>query len=147
MNKISTHLALWEVECPCGCRSVEEHPDIMDNYLIQGFERVRGHVNRPVHVNSGYRCPSYQAKRRAIEIETKKELFGMTEEELVVRRLIWHSLDSPHCKGLALDIRVDGLESIKLFAIVIHKGFTGVGLYPWGCHVDPRPVFTTWARR
>ena len=74
------------------------------------------------------------------------ELYGLTEEELFAKRLIWHSMNSPHCKGIALDVRVNNLDNIKLLAIAAHMGFCGLGLYPWGCHIDVRKDLTVWNR-
>jgi len=49
--KIAAYFSLYEFECPC-CRQVMLSPD-----LLARLNHLRRVVNRPIYINSGYRCP------------------------------------------------------------------------------------------
>ena len=145
--KISEHLSIHEVECVCGCKAVASNPGIMSETLIYKFEQLRAQVGVPIIINSGFRCSWYQAQQREREIEHKKELYKMTVDELYENRMIWHSLDSLHCKGMALDMKVRGLDMFRFYSLAVSVGFTGVGLYPTFIHGDVRRDLTFWRKR
>lgn len=70
-----------------GINNVPQDAEILENLqlLAQGLERVRAVLNKPVLVNSGYRCPKLNSS-------------------------IGGAKSSYHLKGLAADIRVPGMS-------------------------------------
>jgi len=80
---------------------------------------IRDHIGRPITVNSGYRSPKHN-------------------------KAIGGASNSFHMKGMAADIRVDGMSPKELAAIVtaliIEGKITpgGVGLYNTFVHYDIR---------
>ena len=121
MDRVSPHITLAEYRCKC-CGAVP--PDFWKSgrptptylYLFEKFEflhHVRG--DKPIHVESGYRC----RKRNA------DPLVGGSEF-------------SVHLFGLALDLWFDTPEEIADFARDVddlQKGLR-MGVYPWGVHID-----------
>ena len=53
-KKVSAHFSVYEFAC-------SDHSDtvLIDTELIYILEQVRAHFGKPVHINSGYRSPSY----------------------------------------------------------------------------------------
>jgi len=50
-----------------------------------------------------------------------------------------HSKTGEHYKGNAIDGHVKGkLDLLDIFVAAIRSGFMGIGLYPWGFHLDDR---------
>ena len=145
--KLSEHLSISEVTCPDECGSVEKNPGIMHENLIDRFEKLRAHVGVPIIINSGFRCLTYQLNQRAKEILAKQDLYKMTLDELLENKLIWHSTDSFHCKGMALDMKVRGINMFKFYSAAVSVGFTGCGLYPTFVHGDVRRELTFWRKR
>jgi len=93
--------------------------------LAKNLQVIRDFIGKPVHVNSGYRSPEFN-----------KKIGGAT--------------NSFHTKGMASDIRVDGMSASQLKTIIellikdgkIKQG--GVGLYPTFVHYDIRGVKARW---
>ena len=120
--RLSAHLATYtdaRLVCGCGCGmgSRVEHwrPE-----LLAVFEMMRGRMGRPLEVNSGWRCPSYNREVSIAEL-------------------------SQHAIGAALDIRVPPGVDYSVLAGLAHEAVRaltgaqgGVGLYPgYGMvHVD-----------
>ncbi|MFZ7122070.1 MAG: YcbK family protein [Eubacteriaceae bacterium] len=75
--------------------------------------------DRPVIVNSGYRCPSYNEKAGGVP-------------------------GSYHLYGMAVDVRVPGIKPEDLIRHASDVGFLGLGLYRTFCHLDIRPSYTSW---
>ena len=70
--------------------------EIIENLktLAQGLERIRACVGKPIHVNSGYRCPKLNSAIKG-------------------------SKNSQHLLGLAADIVVPGVSAIGLAGIIV----------------------------
>ena len=74
-DQISEHFTRSELSCKCGKCGGRL---VLDFRLIDALETLRTMVNRPINVNSGYRCPlhpettkrpgSYHAKGQAADI-------------------------------------------------------------------------------
>lgn len=106
MAKLSEHFDENEFRCRC-CGVVK-----VDPMLVAKLECLRSAIgNRPIFVNSGYRCPKHN------------KAVGGAEKSF-------------HMQGKAADIRVsvDMGELAKMSDRVFLKG--GVGIYKTFIHVD-----------
>jgi len=95
---ISLHFKLSEFACPC-CNLVILHPK-----LLAKLVELRNILERPVYINSGYRCPKYNRKVGGVP-------------------------NSYHRIGLAADIKVKDFGLIELLEICENIGFGGIGFY------------------
>lgn len=112
--RIADHFMLYEFECPC-CKRV-----MIDYRLVDLLEIFREKIgNRPVYVNSGFRCREYNQK-----------VGGVPE--------------SYHLYGMAADIRVPGMVPGDLLKYAHEAGFLGLGLYSSFCHLDLRGRLMRW---
>jgi uncharacterized protein YcbK (DUF882 family) len=99
------HFTRAELECKCGCGEIVIVPEFLDR-----LERLREHLNRPMIVNSGYRCPEYNA------------------------RVSNTGRDGPHTTGRAIDVRAAGGAALILVRVARMFQFTGVGVFQKGPH-------------
>lgn len=96
----------------------------MNPVFIEGLERLRSLAgDKPLHVNSGYRCPNHNAQVKG------------------------SSPDSTHLYGIAADIRHETLHPLRLALIaeqidIIRTG--GLGLYEGRIHIDARSRRARW---
>jgi len=111
---ISPYFNLSEFACPC-CNLVMLHPKL----LVKLIE-LRKIIERPVYINSGYRCPKYNQKVGGV-------------------------VNSYHCIGLAADIKVKDINLIALLEICENIDFAGIGFYEKKnfLHLDVRPTKRT----
>ena len=111
-KKISEHFRAGEFMCKCGKYCTETK---LDSSLTDRLERLRGALGKAIHVNSGFRCPTHN-----------KNIGG--------------AAGSNHMKGMAADIRADGVDPLELARCAEAMGFLGVILYPAKrfVHVDTR---------
>ena len=92
----------------------------MDFRLLDMLEILRRRTgDRPVIVNSGYRCEEYNRKVGGVP-------------------------KSYHLLGMAADIRVPGVAPDDLIKYAYEVGFLGLGLYATFCHLDIRSHYTRW---
>jgi uncharacterized protein YcbK (DUF882 family) len=89
-SKLSKNLTRKEIACKCGCGF-----DIVDYKLVETFQAIRDYIDKPIHINSGCRCP-----------ERNEEAGGAKE--------------SAHMEGMALDMYVSGLSS-RQFGDIVKK--------------------------
>ena len=91
-------------------RTGDEHP--MDPRLLDLLNAVHGRVeaNRPFQVISGYRSPRTNAMLH-------EHSHGVASGSL-------------HMQGMAIDVRVDGVQLTHLHKAALDLGRGGVGLYP-----------------
>ena len=110
MSKLSEHFHRVEFACKCGCNF-----DTVDIELIKVLEKIRQHFNKPVHINSGCRCPSHNAKEGG-------------------------SKNSQHLYGRAADFFIPGVEPIEIAKYVDSKwpNRFGLGIYISWVHIDSR---------
>ena len=108
--KIAEYFSLLEFECPC-CRRVMLSPD-----LFARLNHLRMVINRPIYINSGYRCK-----------EENKRVGGVP--------------GSYHLLGMAIDIHVKDFLLSDLLTITQEIGFKGIGYYEKKdfLHLDMRP--------
>lgn len=111
------------------CRDGSEMPsDVLDNVkeLAKNLQVIRDEIGKSIHVNSGYRSPSYN-----------KKIGGATR--------------SQHLLGNAADLRVNGMKPSELHKVIlrlikekkISEG--GVGLYRTFVHYDIRGTKARWS--
>lgn len=96
-----------EILCPCGQCKEEDVPDSVW-YFFYSLDSLRDYLEIPLPVNSGYRCPDYNAEISATGSRTGSHTTG------------------------AADIRVSGKEAYQLLSAVLSDTdpmfFTGVGI-------------------
>lgn len=117
--QLTEHFALHEFRCPCG-----ECPEIKPEMsLLIVLEHARKRFgNRPVTINSGLRCPAYNAK-------------------------IGGAPDSRHLYGDAADIAIDKINPMHVAGWFIEQPYAnllGVGQYPTHTHIDVRGYKARW---
>jgi hypothetical protein len=121
------HFTPWEFRCKCGmCRQI-----ILDLRLPVMLEKMRTILGRPINIESGYRCPRYNA--------------------LLIQDGQPASNVSKHIMGLAADIWVtkpngQRLTGIELARIAYMTGFRSIGVAATWAHVDIRdtPRLRLW---
>jgi len=88
--------------------------------LLVKLIRLRKILEKPVYINSGYRCSRYNQKVGGIA-------------------------NSYHCIGLAADIKVKDINLIELLGYAEEVDFTGIGFYEKKnfLHLDVRPTKRT----
>ena len=94
----------------------------VDERLLTLLENIRNHTGKPVHINSGYRSPEYNA--------TLKNA----------------SPRSQHCNGKAADIWVEEVTPRQIADIAeCYLGSSGgIGIYKTFTHVDVRTSCARW---
>jgi len=109
----------------CDCQMpLEVYENIIK--LSSQLQFLRDYTGRPITVNSGYRCPEYNAK---ISGSSKK---------------------SQHMLGKASDITIQSLKPAEVFMIIedlIDMGHMlqgGLGLYDTFVHYDIRKTKARW---
>lgn len=114
-----------EFDCSCGC----EMPltvELNVQRLAEELQYIRNYIQRPININSGYRCESYN------------------------NTIPGSSSRSQHVLGKAADIVVSGMNSTQVFQQLdelqhkgkIHTG--GMGLYDTFVHYDIRGYRKRW---
>ena len=108
---IAPYFNLSEFACPC-CNLVMLHPK-----LLAKLVELRNILERPVYINSGFRCSKYNQKVGGVP-------------------------NSYHRIGLAADIKVKDINLIELLEICENIDFNGIGFYEKKnfLHLDVRPT-------
>lgn len=109
-KKVGKNFVVKEFACKDGSQVV-----FIDSYLVSILDVLRDQIGKPVYINSGYRTPEWNAKCGGAK----------------------HSY---HMRGMAADIRVDGMKAKeianKLNAIVPNE--CGIIVYKYWVHFDVR---------
>lgn len=106
MGDITKNFSWSEMSCKCG--RCQGHPDSQEatDFFVQEvgwLQTIRDAYGKPIHINSGYRCPDYNDSH----FSTGK--------------------NGPHTKG-AFDVGIHGHDCWELVSIALKLGATGVGL-------------------
>lgn len=119
-SNISPHFKIREFACSDGSDKV-----LIDDDLVNQLENIRNHFGKPLHINSGYRTPSYNVT------------------------LLGASKKSQHMTGRAADIWVEGVDTLTLYryCLAIMPGWGGIGIYNTFVHFDTRPNKSRWDYR
>ncbi len=122
MSNYSQHFTLKELDCHCGCVTP---PHIAKNLanLAQSLESLRTRLGGvPLHVNSGYRCPAYNAR-------------------------IGGAKESQHMSGKAADLSGKSVSPAKIAQhaeLIPSFRNGGIGRYKFFTHVDIRDGAARW---
>lgn len=116
---MTPHFQAAEFFCKhCGAHGAKQE-------LAEALEKLRALIGKPIHINSGYRCPKHP-------MEARKKVPGK------------------HSEGIAADIRVSGFTPRRLYEIAQQvPEFRGFGVDDGGgyLHVDLREVPARWCYR
>ena len=97
-----------EFVCKCGCgRGADE----IDRELVEKLDKIRGMLDKPVIINSAYRCKKHNA-----------EVGGVS--------------DSAHTTGKAVDLKAFGAYRVDLLGLIMAMGFRRVGVGKTFIHAD-----------
>ena len=120
---LAPNLRVREFACRDGSDAV-----LIDGELVVVLQCIREHFGKPLHITSGYRTASHNAK-------------------------VGGSKSSQHLLGRAADIQVQDTDplAVAAYAESLMPGWGGVGRYPvkagrakgW-VHVDTRPNKSRW---
>lgn len=109
-EKIGQHFKVREFACKDGSQIV-----FIDSYLVSILDILRNQVGKPIIINSGYRTPGRN-------------------------KLVGGAKYSYHMRGMAADIRIDGMGAKeianKLNAIIPNE--CGIIVYKTWVHIDTR---------
>lgn len=117
-TQLSQHFSAKELACPCCGRLV------VCQMLVDSLEELRGLLQQPLYINSGYRCAEHNASVGGVH-------------------------NSLHTKGMAADVRASGVSALSLFSFALKiPAFAhgGIGLYrnERFIHVDVRGKRARW---
>jgi uncharacterized protein YcbK (DUF882 family) len=110
----SPHFTRAEFCCSCGCGF-----DTVDAELLNCLEYIREHFGEPVTINSGCRCPDYNAE-------------------------VGGSENSQHLYGRAADISVKDIPVSEVYELANNMEVGGLGEYDTFTHIDTRVGFARW---
>ena len=125
--KLTKNFNLKEFECKCGCdMPLEVYENVIK--LAAELQKLRTYLDRPIKINSAYRCPEHNSK-------------------------IGGSKNSQHLLGKASDIVVESLKPAEVFIIIedlidfgeLLQG--GLGNYQTFTHYDIRKTKARWDAR
>lgn len=115
--QLSKNFRLDEFKCKCG----KCDPILVDDQLIAWLQKIRDHFGKSVNINSGYRCAKHNAD---------PEVGG--------------SPTSHHVKGMAADIRVQGITPEEVAKYAESIGIQRIGLYDTFVHIGSDTTKKFW---
>jgi peptidoglycan hydrolase-like protein with peptidoglycan-binding domain len=108
------HFRREEFACKCGkCGGFPVEPSLE---LARVLDKLRDHFGKPAHINSGVRCAAHN-------------------------KAVGGASNSQHLYGTAADIAtIEGTTPAQMYAYAekLLPNTGGIGIYPWGIHVDVR---------
>lgn len=113
--QLSKNFKLDEFKCKCR----ECNPILVDTDLVEWLQKIRDHFGKSVHINSGYRC------------EKHNEHVG-------------GSKSSHHKRGMAADIRVQGITPEEVAKYAESIGIQRIGLYDTFVHIGSNTTKKYW---
>ena len=111
---MSQYFKRKEFTCRCGCGF-----DTVDFELVEILEKVREHFDKPVTINSGCRCDTYNT-------------------------VVGGKPGSQHRNGRAADIVVKDIDPSLVYELVDNLGVGGLGKYKSFTHIDTRSGHARW---
>ncbi len=116
ITQLSKNFKSTEFDCKCKglCKETT-----VDEKLVDILQKIRDNFQKPVTINSGYRCSAHN-----------KNVGGASS--------------SRHLTGSAADIVVRDTAPIEVARYAESIGVLGIGLYDWGCHIDTRTSKSFW---
>ena len=122
--QLSTNFQSTEFDCNGkGCCS----KTLTDTKLVEYLQAIRDHFGKPVKISSSYRCEIHNPKVGGVK-------------------------SSLHIKGMAADIKVEGVEPAEIAKYAESIGVKGIGLYDTSkdghfVHIDTRAKKAFWYGR
>lgn len=115
-SQLSKNFKSREFDCKCKgyCKNT-----MIEKQLINFLQQIRNHFDKPVIINSGYRCGEHN-------------------------KAVGGARYSRHTIGAAADIVVKGIEPVEVAKYCESIGIKGIGLYDSFVHVDTRSVKSFW---
>lgn len=115
-RQLSQNFAVSEFACHgSGCCDTVQ----VDEKLVAYLQQIRDYFGKPVTINSGYRCQRHNAA-------------------------VGGAIGSYHTKGMAADIRVEGVAPLTVAQYAQRIGVLGIGLYDDFVHIDTRTAKSYW---
>ena len=111
MEKLSKNFSREEFACKDQCGF-----DTVDVGLLDLIQRVRDHYGKPVIIHCACRCLAHNA--------------ALGREDT-----------SQHTKARAIDFHIESIPHEDIYIWIdngVLKGKCGLGIYPWGVHIDNR---------
>ncbi len=110
-----------EFACTCNGRYCSGFPVEPDAKLVQTLDAIRRHFGKPISPNSAIRCPQRNAQ-------------------------VGGAANSQHMYGRACDFSIAGEKpgDIAAYAQSLLPDTGGIGIYPWGVHIDTRADKARW---
>lgn len=119
-KRLSQNFKIKEFACHNGDDEI-----LIDTELVRILQMIRDYFNVPVNIMSGYRSKKYN------------QSIGSSE-------------NSYHCRGMASDIQVKGVEPIQVALFCEWQNVKGIGLYHYEkdgfVHVDSRENKYYWVQ-
>lgn len=116
-TKLTSYFISDEFDCHCkNCTTT-----YLDDNLVFYLQKIREHFEKPVTINSGYRCVAHNSSPQ-----------------------VGGAKNSYHTKGQAADIVVRGIEPKEVAKYAESIGVKGIGVYSSFTHIDTRPTKYFW---
>ena len=110
-----------EFACKCG-KYCDGYPAEIDMNMVKIADEIRSRIGKPIHINSGLRCKTHNANVGGVS-------------------------NSQHLFGNAADLGCpSGCTPTQMASIAeeIMGDTGGIGIYPWGIHIDTRSTKSRW---
>ena len=111
-----------EFKCKCGGRYCDGYPAEIDMSMVKIADKIREKIGKPIAINSGLRCKTHNANVGGVS-------------------------NSQHLYGNAADLGCPTgctPEQMASIAEEIMGDTGGIGIYPWGIHIDTRSTKSRW---
>ena len=116
------YFTLDEFACKCGGKYCNGYPVDIDMNMVKIADEIREKIGKPITVNSGLRCKTHNANVGGVS-------------------------NSQHLLGKAADLGCpSGYTPTQMASIAegIMGNTGGIGIYPWGIHIDTRSAKSRW---
>ena len=110
-----------EFACKCG-KYCNGYPAEIDMDMVKIADQIRARIGKPITINSGLRCKTHNANVGGVS-------------------------NSQHLYGNAADLGCPiGCTPAQMASIAeeIMGDTGGIGIYPWGIHIDTRSTKSRW---
>lgn len=110
-----------EFSCKCG-KYCDGYPSEIDMDMVKIADKIRAKIGKPITINSGLRCKTHNANVGGVS-------------------------NSQHLYGTAADLGCPtGCTPAQMASVAeeIMGNTGGIGVYPWGIHIDTRSSKARW---
>ena len=111
-----------EFRCKCGGKFCDGYPAEIDMNMVKIADQIREKIGKPITINSGLRCKTHNSNVGGVS-------------------------NSQHLLGNAADLGCPiGCTPAQMASIAeeIMGDTGGIGIYPWGIHIDTRSTKSRW---